>query len=101
MSARSADREDFVALSSDDHGLLACMSANHSTVRYVVERNSFFQIRSRRRGLLGAHLFNLVFIVRPVRLAEFIEYVKQVFDLLHKYDPTPTFIRCTGTPSSF
>lgn len=101
MSARSADCEDFVALSSNDHGLLSHMSANHPTVRYVVEWNSFFEIRSRRRGLLGAHLLDPLLIVRPVSLAEFTEYVNQVFDLLHKVDLMPTFIRCTGTPSSF
>jgi hypothetical protein len=101
MSARSTDRKYFVAMSSYDYGLVSNMSADHSTVGYVADWDSLLEIRPRRRGLVGAHFLILVFMVAPVSLAASAEYVKQVFDLLRKFDPTPTFIKCTGTPSSF
>jgi hypothetical protein len=55
VRAGRANREQFIAATRQQHGLLAHMPAHHGAVAKISERNPAREIRSLRLGLLGSH----------------------------------------------
>src|SRR5262249_57057283 len=56
MAAGRANREEFIAAAREQHRLVADIPADRPAVGYIRERDATREVRTRRLGLLNAHL---------------------------------------------